>query len=107
MHKKEKKTRQTIFYFVLREKSVTIDNHIVCHFPARVYDGLEDLAETILNSANCCASKINVSLKDNPDFTTPKHVYVYTDIIKPNLVGDLCYTVDNTTLSLQYGVPYI
>jgi hypothetical protein len=69
------------------ENSVTIDNHVVSHYPARVYNVLEDLAETILNPANCRASKITVSLKDNPDLTTPEPVYVYSDIIKPNLVG--------------------
>jgi len=29
------------------ENSVKIDNHVVSHFSARVYNGLEDLAETI------------------------------------------------------------
>jgi len=41
------------------ENSVKIDNHVVCHFPARVYNGLEDLVETIINPANCRASRIN------------------------------------------------
>jgi len=34
------------------ENSVKIDNHIAPQFPARVYNGLEDLAETIMNPAN-------------------------------------------------------
>jgi hypothetical protein len=51
---------------------------VVSLFPARVYNGLEDLAETILNRANCRNSKITVCLKDNPDFITPEPVYVYT-----------------------------
>jgi len=68
-------------------KIVKIDNHIIFHFPARIYNGVEDLAETIMNPANCHTSRITVSLKDNPDFTIPEPVYVYTDI-KPNLVGD-------------------
>jgi hypothetical protein len=29
-----------------------------------------------------------MSVKDNSDLITPELVYVYTDIIKPNLVGD-------------------
>jgi len=37
---------------------------------------------------NCRISRITVSLKDNADFTTPEPVYMYTDIIKPNLVCD-------------------
>jgi hypothetical protein len=59
-----------------------------CHFPARVYNGLEDLTQTILDFANCRTSKVTVALKDNLDFIAPEPVYVYTDIIKPNLVGD-------------------
>lgn len=70
------------------ENSITIDNNVISHFPARVYNGVEDLAQTIMNPANCRTSKITVSLKDNTNFTEPEPVYVYTDVIKPNLVGD-------------------
>jgi len=73
---------------VLWGNNVKINNHAVSHFPARVYNVLEDLAETIMNPANCRTYRITVSLKDNPDFTTPEPVYVYADIIKPDLVGD-------------------
>ena len=45
------------------EKSVKIDNHVVSHFPAPVYNVLEDLAETIMNPANYRTSRITVSLK--------------------------------------------
>jgi hypothetical protein len=65
------------------ENSVKLDNNIVSQFPARIYNGIEDLAETIINPANSHTSRINVSLKDNADFTTTEPVYVYTDIIKP------------------------
>jgi len=41
--------------------SVRIDNNVVSHFPARVYNGLEDLADTI-NPANCRTSRITVLL---------------------------------------------
>ena len=41
-----------------------------------------------MKPVNCHTSRITVSPKDNPDFTTPEPAYVYTDIIKPNLVGD-------------------
>ena len=81
-----------------------IDNNIVSHFPARIYR-LEDLAETIMNPANCHTSRITVSLKDNPDFTTPELVYVYTDIIKPNLVGD-SYVKLLTTLHFPSSTGY-
>ena len=82
------------------ESSVKIDNHIVSHFPARIYNGLEDLAETIMNLVNCHTFRITASLKDNPDFTTPVPVYVYTDIIKPNLVGDSYVKILTTLLFL-------
>jgi hypothetical protein len=68
--------------------SVVIDNQLVSQFPARVYNGLEDLNKTILDTANCRTSNVSVALKNNPDFTAPEPVYVYRDIIKPNLVGD-------------------
>jgi len=35
------------------EYSVKIDNHVVSHFIARVYNGLEDLVDTIMNPAIC------------------------------------------------------
>jgi hypothetical protein len=61
---------------------------VVSHFPNRVYNGLEDLAEKIMNPPNCHSTRINMNVKDNYDFASPKPVYVYTDIVKPNLVGD-------------------
>jgi len=61
---------------------------VVSHFPNRVYNGLEDLAETFMNPAICSSSRENVSVKDNSHFASHEPVYVYTDIIKPNLVGD-------------------
>jgi len=41
-----------------------------------------------MTPANYHSSKIIVSVKDNSDFSTPEPGFVYTDIIKPNLVGD-------------------
>ena len=42
----------------------------------------------IISPSNCRSSTVNVSTKDNFNFAQPELVYVYTDIIKPNLVGD-------------------
>ena len=61
---------------------------MVSLFPNRVYNGLEDLAEKIMNSANCHSNKLNVPMKDNYDFASAGTVCVYTDIVKPNLAGD-------------------
>ena len=41
-----------------------------------------------MNTANCRFSTVNLTTKDNFNFAQPDPVYVYTDIIKPNLVGD-------------------
>ena len=65
-----------------------IRDNVVSKFPNRVYNGLEDLAETIMNPANCHSSPVNAPVKGNSDFASPEPVYVYTDIVKPNLFGD-------------------
>jgi hypothetical protein len=54
-----------------------------------VYNGLEDLVKTIMSPANFHSSSAAIPVEDNSDFATPEPVYVYTDIIKPNLVGIL------------------
>ena len=91
-----------MFNLCYRANSIRIDNH-VSHFPARVYNGLEDLDETIMNPANCRTCGITVSLKDNPAFTTPEPVYMYTDI-QPNLVGDVVKPL--TTLHFSSSTGY-
>jgi hypothetical protein len=58
-----------------------------------------------MNSANRRTSRITVSLKDNPDFTTPEPVYLYTDIIKINLFGEF-YVKRLTTLHLPSSTGY-
>jgi hypothetical protein len=95
----EEETSKQLFNSCYGENSIKIDNNIVSHFPYRIYNGLEALAETIMNPANCHTSRITIA-KDNPDFTTPEPVYVYTDIIKPNLVDD-SYVKLLTTLHIS------
>ena len=70
------------------ENSIVINEKLVSYFPAPVYNGIEDLAETIMKTANCSTSLVMLCTKDNLNFTRPEHVYFYTDIIKPNLVAD-------------------
>jgi hypothetical protein len=65
-----------------------VNENLVSYFPARVYNGIEDSAESVLNPANCRSSTVNLSTKDNFNFAQPEPVFVYTDIIKPDLVGD-------------------
>ena len=57
-------------------------------FHACAYYSNDDLAETIMNPANCCFSTVKLSIKDKINFPQPEHVYVCSDIIKPNLVED-------------------
>jgi hypothetical protein len=53
--------------FQIGEKSVF-------YFPICVYNRLEDLAETIMNPANCCYLGVNLPETDKSDFATPEPV---------------------------------
>jgi len=64
-----------------------VNENLVSHFAARTYDDINDFAETIINPANCRPSTVNFPNKDNFNVAQPEPVYVYTDIIKRNLVG--------------------
>jgi hypothetical protein len=70
-----------------------------------VYNGLEDLAETFMNPANFNSPRAPMPLQDNWDFATPEPVYVYSDIFKPNLVGD-SYVRVLTTLHFPSSTGY-
>ena len=87
------------------ENSITLDDNVVSYFPARVYDGIEDLAKTIMNPGNCRTSKVTLFSKDNFYFALPEPVYIYTDIIKTNLVGD-SYVRLLTTLNFPSNTGY-
>ena len=65
-----------------------INENLLSYFPAREYNVIDDLAETIINPANCRSSTMNLVKKDNFNFAQLEPVYVYTDITKPNFVGD-------------------
>jgi hypothetical protein len=58
------------------DNSLKINEHVVSYFPKRVYNGLEDLAETIMNPANCHSSRVPRPAQDNWEFATPEPVYV-------------------------------
>ena len=63
-----------------------VNHNLVSYFLARVYNGIDDLAETIMNPAKCISSTLFLSTKGNLNFVLSEPVYVYTVIIKPNLV---------------------
>ena len=81
------------------ENSIPVDDGVVSYFPARIYDRIEDLAKTIMNPGNCRTSRMTIFSKDNFDFAIPEPIYIYTDIIKPNLFGE-SYVRLSTTLDL-------
>jgi len=85
---KYQKQSEELFNSCRGENSIMIDENSVSYFPACVYNGIDDLGETIMNPANCDSSTVNLPTKDNFNFTQLEPVYIYTDIIKPNLVGD-------------------
>jgi hypothetical protein len=70
------------------QNSLKVGENLISHFPVRVYNGLEDLVATIMAPANCSSSQLSLPETDNSDFASPETIFVYTDIIKPNFVGD-------------------
>jgi hypothetical protein len=58
-----------------------------------------------MNPSNCHSSGVTIPLKDISDFATPELVYVYTHIIKTNLVGD-SYVRLLTTLQFPLATGY-
>ena len=87
------------------ENSVMVNENLVSYFPARKYNDINDLAETIINPANCCSSTLNLSIKVNCNFVHPEPVYVYTDLIKPNSDGD-SYVRLLTSMHFQSNTGY-
>jgi hypothetical protein len=65
----------------------------VYYFPTRVYKGIEDLAETIMNHANCRSSRVNLSTKDNFTFAQPEPVYI-TQILSKQLLNYFHYPLE-------------
>jgi hypothetical protein len=85
--------------------SFQITDKLVSHFPVRVYKGIEDLVETIMTPANHRSSRIILSTNDNTDFALPEPVYVYKELVKPNLLGE-SYVRLLTSLHFPSGTGY-
>ena len=51
-----------------------IKENLVSVFSAHVYNGIEDLAEKIMNPANCRTSLVMLPTKDNLNFTETESV---------------------------------
>jgi hypothetical protein len=97
------KSSKVLFNSCYGDSSIRIDDKVISYFPARVYNGLEDLAATIMNPANCHSFRI--TSKDSCTYAAPETIYVYTDIIEPNLVGD-SYVRLLTTLHFPSSTGY-
>jgi hypothetical protein len=102
--KYEKPIKQ-LFNSCYDANTIIIGDNVVSYFPVSVYNGIEDLAETIMNPTNCRSTKVTVALKDNPDFATSEPVNFYAGIIKPNLLSD-SYVRHLTTLYFPPGTAY-
>jgi len=50
-----------------------VNENLVSYFPARVYNGIDDFAENIMNPATCHSSTVNLSTKDNFNFIQPEY----------------------------------
>jgi hypothetical protein len=62
---RDAKPWERLFSSCYGASSVVIDNRLVSQISARVYNGLQDLTQTILDPANCRTSEVTVALKDN------------------------------------------
>jgi len=82
-----------------------INENLVSYFPALEYNYIDDLAGTIMNPTICRSSTFNLSTKDNFIFSQPEPLYVYTNIIKPNSVGD-SYVLLLTSLQFPSNTCY-
>jgi len=76
-----------------------VNENVVSYFPARVLNDTDDVVQTIMNPANFRSSTVNPSTKDNFNFAQPEPVYIHTNIMKLNLVGN-CYVRLLTSLHL-------
>ena len=72
------------------KKSIIVKENLISYFPLCEYDSVVDLAEIIMNPANCRSSTVIRFIKDNINFIQLEPVYFYTYIIKPNLIADSC-----------------
>jgi len=82
-----------------------INENVVSYFPACEYNGIDDVAETIMNTDICRSSTVNLTTKYIFNFAQPEPVYICTDNIKPNLVAD-SYVRLLTTLHFPSNTGY-
>jgi len=64
------KSSNVLINSCIGENSLRIRDNVVSYFPNRVYNGLEDKAETIMNPANCHSSRVSVPVKDKSEFAS-------------------------------------
>jgi hypothetical protein len=89
------------------ENSLRINEKVVSHFPLLLYNGIEDLAKTIMKPANCHSSRVTIPVQDKSDLATPEHFCVYTDLSNQIWSGFLRETLNNPILSISHRLPHI
>ena len=72
---KYQKQIEELFNSCHGENFIMVNENLVSYFTARVYNGIDDLAETLMNPANFRSSTVNLSTIDNFNFTQPELVY--------------------------------
>ena len=105
INKYQGKVKSCLIHAVWRN-SITVEENFVYYFLARLYNGSDDVAGTIMSPANCRSSTVIVSTKDNLNLTQPEPVYVYTILsyqiwleILPCTSHRIRDTIDLTTVS--------
>ena len=78
---KYQKQSEELFNSCRGENSTMIDENLVSYFPARVNNGIVNLAEPIMNPANCHSSTVNLSTKDNFNFTQILSNQIWLEIL--------------------------
>ena len=79
--KKYQKQNEELFNSYRGENSIMFDENLVSYFAARVYNGTDDLAEIIMNPASCHSSTVNLSTKDNFNFTQILSNQIWLEIL--------------------------
>ena len=84
-----------------------VKENLVSYFLALAYNYIDDLAETIMNTANCCSSTVNLSNKDNLTLLnlnrTRLHRYYQTKFRR----RFLCAITNFLALPIRYRLPLI
>jgi len=104
--KKYQKQSEELFNSRRGKNSIMVDENLASYFPARVSNGIDELAAAIINPANCHSSTVNLSTRDKFNFTLPETIYIYIDIKKTKFCwGLLGATTNFLVLPIEHEIP--